>query len=298
MPTRTSRADSRELSLAHRGEMDQLVRSARARYESGKGRLDDVLRAEAERARTLSDLAGFEAETLAARARLAALMGRATAALADTLAPLSGASLPDDPARLVELVNDDHPRLRELRAQADRYRLAARASRRMLWPDLQMGLSYGIRGPVMGVARDNMWSARLGFMLPVFASQRELAMGSEMDAMARAAEDDLSAATLELDQQTRGLHASALSAQRSVSLFADTVVPTERRAVAASWSAYEAGATDLWRVFEATHTLYGEEVALIRARQELSRTEARLLAVTAHGDLFGMTLPETRRSAR
>ena len=285
-------------SLAHRGEMDRLVHSARARYDSGNGRLDDVLRAEAEQARTLSDLAAFEAEERGARARLAALMGREAAALADSLEPPPATSPPEDPAAIIALVNESHPRLRELRAQVDRYRLAARAARRMLWPDLQIGMSYGIRQPIMGIPQDNMWSATLGFMLPIFAKQRELAEGSEMDAMARASESDLRAATLDLDQQARSVHASARSDQRTVVLLADTVVVTQRRAVAASWSAYNAGATDLWRVFEATHALYNEEVALVRARQDLARTEARLLTITARGDLFGLTLPEIRRSDR
>ena len=74
-------------SQSHRGEMDQLVRSARARYESGNGRLDDMLRAEAEQAKTLADLASYEAEANGARARLAALLGREGAAMADSLAP-------------------------------------------------------------------------------------------------------------------------------------------------------------------------------------------------------------------
>lgn len=119
-----------------------------------------------------------------------------------------------------------------------------------------------------------------------------------MDAMARASESELRAAQLDLDQQIVSLYANARANARIVSLLADTVVVTQRRAVAASWSAYDAGATDLWRVFEATHALYGEEVVLIRARQDLTRTEARLLAVTADGEPFGLTLPEIQRSER
>jgi outer membrane protein TolC len=284
-------------SLGHRGEMEQLVRSARARYESGNGRLDDVLRAEAEQARTLADLAGYQAEERAARARLAALMGRDGALLPDTLAPPPTIVLPDG-ATILARVHASHPRLRELRAEVDRYRLAASAARRTLWPDLETRFSYGIRRRVMGVAQDNMWSATVGFMLPVFAGQRELAEGAGMDAMARASESDLRAAALDLDQQTLSLEASAQSSRRAISLLADTVVVTQQRAVAASWSAYGAGTTDLWRVFEASHALYDDEIALARARQDLARTEARLLAVTASGDLFGLTLPRIERNER
>jgi outer membrane protein len=287
-----------DLSRAHRGEMDRLVRSARARYDSGRGRLDDVLRAEAEQARTLSDLATFGAEAEAARARLAVLMGREAGAITDSLAPLPAVSLPEDSFRLESAVTERHPRLRELRARTDRYRLAAQAARRMAWPDLQVGLSYGMRRPIDGVPQDDMWSATVGFMVPLFAKQRELSEGAEMDAMARASENELRAARLDLDQQILSLYANARANARTVSLLADTVVVTQRRAVAASWSAYDAGATDLWRVFEATHALYGEEVVLVRARQDLARTEARLLDATAGGGPFGLNLPEIQRSER
>lgn len=287
-----------DLSRTHRGEMDRLVRSARSRYDSGRGRLDDVLRAEAEQARTLSDLAGFDAESHGARARLAALMGREGATLTDLLDPPPATSLPAETTSITALLNENHPRLRELRSQMNRYRLAARAARRMVWPDLQVGVSYGMRRPIDGVAQDNMWTATVGFMLPLFAKQREFSEGAEMDAMARASESELRAATLDLDQQTRGLYASARGDARTVSLLADTVVTTQRRAVEASWSAYDAGATDLWRVFEATHSLYSEEVALTRARQDLTRAQAKLLSVTARGDLFGLTLPDIQRSER
>ncbi|MFI5372218.1 MAG: TolC family protein [Candidatus Eisenbacteria bacterium] len=286
------------LSQGHRGEMDRLVRSARARYDSGNGRLDDLLRAEAEQARTLADAAAFDSETEGARARLAALMGRPGAALPDTLEPPPTPMPPADPAAILAVMNDQHPRLRELRFQRDRYQLAARAARRTEWPDLQLGASYGFREPIMGVPQQNMWSATVGFMLPIFAGSTQEPEAAEMDAMARAAEAELSAAILELSQQARGLHATARADARTVALLADTVVVTQRRAVEASQSAYDAGVSDLWRVFEAEHALYGEEIALIRARQDLARTTAKLLAVTARGDLLGVTLPEIKRSER
>jgi outer membrane protein TolC len=116
--------------------------------------------------------------------------------------------------------------------------------------------------------------------------------------MARSSQYELRATTLELDQQVRGLHATASADARSISLLADTVVVTQRRAVAASLSAYDAGSADLWRVFEATHELYNEEVVLMRTRQDLTRNQAQLLAVTARADLFGLNLPAVERSER
>lgn len=283
-------------ALAHQGEMDRLVRSARVRYESGNGRLEDVLRAQAEQARTLSDLVSFQAEARGAQARLDALRGRISGGSTDSLAPPPSARVPDEPTPWLAAVATTHPRLRELQAQVDRYQLAGRAARRMAWPDVELKASYGVREPIDGVAQDNMWSATAELMLPIFAGQREQSEGAEMDAMARASENELHAATLDLTQQILTLHATAVADQRTLTLLADTVVVTTRRAVEASWSSYSAGSADLWRVFEVTHSLYGEEIALTRARQDLVRTEAKLLSLTARGDLLGVTLPEIQRT--
>src|SRR5204863_612521 len=63
------------LADSHRGIVDRLVESARARYESGNGRLEEMLGAEAERARALVDLANFGGERRSAEAQLDALRG-------------------------------------------------------------------------------------------------------------------------------------------------------------------------------------------------------------------------------
>ena len=67
-------------------------------------------------------------------------------------------------------------------------------------------------------------------------------------------------------------------------------VAARRRAVDAAWVSYAAGATDLWRVLEVSHSLYADEVALARARRDLVRTEARLVALTGRTDLLGVPL--------
>jgi cobalt-zinc-cadmium efflux system outer membrane protein len=285
-------------AVAHQSDADRLVRSAQVRYESGNGRLEDFLRAQSERAQSLSDLIGFQAEARGARARLAAVMGRDPSGFADSLAAPPSAPVPDQPAAWLAAVGDSHPRLRELQAQVDRYHLGARASRRTAWPDLELRGSYGFREPIYGMEQDDLWSATVGFTLPLFARSGELSEGKELEAMARSYEAERRAAALDLQQQVLATHALALADQRTVTLLADTVLATQRRAVEASWGSYSAGASDLWRVLEATHSLYGQDIALIRARQDLARTEARLLAITARGDLIDLTLPESPRNER
>jgi len=143
-----------------------------------------------------------------------------------------------------------------------------------------------------------MWSASVGFMVPIFAGQREFSEGAEMDAMARASEAERRAAELDLRQRVAETYAVAVAAQRTVRLYADTVVTVEERAVDASWVSYSTGSTDLWRVLEATHALYTEVIALARARQDLMHAQARMLSLTGRADLLGIALPEAEETRR
>jgi outer membrane protein TolC len=285
---------------AHGAVMEHMILSARARYESGNGRLEDILRAQAEQARTLADLASFQAEERGARARLDALRGVMPGAAADSLAPPPDVAIPPEPDAWLAAVVPSHPRLREQQAKVDRYRLSARAARRMTWPDLELRGSYGWRQTLAGSAhggpleQDNTFSATVGLMLPIFAGSRERSEAAGMDAMARASEAERTAAELDLRAEVAAVHATAAAARRTVGLLADTVVTTQRRASDASWVSYRAGTTDLWRVFESTHALYSEEIALVRARQELAGAEAQMLSLTGRGDLLGVVLPTIR----
>jgi outer membrane protein TolC len=282
---------------SHRGIMDRLVRSARARYEATTGRLDEVLRAEAERARIMADRVSFAAEALAARARLDALRG---------VAPGSDEPLAELP-RLADSVlaeplgvpGVEHPRLLALAAEAAARRASAAAVRRSTWPDLELRGTYGLREPLEGGReQDDMFGVMAGLSLPIFAASRQGAEAAELEAMAREAQAEGRAAELELRERAAGLDAAIAAGVRTIHLLADTVVVTQQRAVDASWSAYSAGTTDLWRVFEASHGLYGEEVALIRARQSLARDQARRLALMAHGEGWGVRVPAYERSRR
>jgi outer membrane protein TolC len=292
---RASRAE------AHRALMDRLVQAARARYESARGRLEDVLRAEAERGRLLADVANFRAEERAARARLDALRGGPVPS-GGALATPPRAAVPEDGQVWLAAVTADQPRLRELEARAESYRLGGASARRWAWPDLELRGFWGLRGALAdgsstahgGPAvedQDDMFSATVAFKVPLFAGQREIAEGREMDAMARVAEAERWQALLALRQEVTEAHAMALAAQQAAALLADTVLVVQRRALDASWAAYGSGASDMWRALEAAHALYGEEIALERTREGLAGAQGRLIALTGRGDLVGVSLP-------
>jgi outer membrane protein TolC len=284
-------ADLARCADDHRQAMDALVASARARYASGRARYDDVLAAEAERARSFADLATWRGEERGARARLDALRGRAPGGAPEPLAPPPDPPDGDDGWRLG--VNGEHPWLRAASASERRWTLAARAARRMAWPDLELRGSYGVRDAVdhTGLPADNMFSVTAAVMLPLFARSRERAEGREMDAMARAATAERRAAELDLRARIEQALAERAAARSSVSLLADTVLVAQRAAYESAQRAYASGLADLSRVLDAEHALYAQETALVRARQQAARSTAMLVSLAARADLVGLSLP-------
>lgn len=272
----------------HRATMDRMSAAAKARYESGGGRLEDVLRVESERARIEADAVAFDAEERTARARLAELRGLGGDGLEDTLAAPTGAVAADSVAAWSEVIAA-HPRVRVKSERERAGRDAARAMRRMVWPDLTLRASYGFRSTLdNGMAQDDMWSAGVGIMLPIGTGSRQGAEAAEMDAMADAARSDRQSEALALERELRSLRVQARAAARTATLLADTVAVADRRVLAAAWSSFEVGRADLAGVFDAAHALYAEEIDVTRAWQDHARTLARLLAISARGELVGL----------
>ena len=283
----------------HGDVMTRMVAAGRARYEAGRGRLDDLLRAEAERARVLGDAVRFQAEELAARARLDALRGLTPGGTSEPLdAPAGGLVADADPAWAG--LADVHPRVRAAGEREAARRASAQAMNRMGWPELTVRASYGFREDLQGgaVMQDNMWSAGVGVMLPIGNDRRQGAEAAEMSAMADAAASEKRAETLAIRAELEALRARARADQRTVRLLADTVLVAQRRALAASWSAYETGSTDLAGVLDAAHASYTQELEAVRTHEDLALTLARLLVMSARPALVGLELPAPDASRR
>lgn len=288
----------------HRGVMDRMAAAARARYESGRGRLDDLMRTEAERARVVGDAAMFAAEERAARARLDALRGREPGGPADSLsAPPE--FLAGDAAIAWGDVVAAHPRVRAAGEREAARRGQAAAMRRMGWPELTLRAQWQFRSDLVDPAgghgtipNEDMWSAGVGIMLPIGIGSRQGAEAQEMTSMADAAAAERRATSLALGAEITALRERIAASRRMTTLLADTVLVAQRRALAAAWSGYEAGSGDLSGVLAAAHASYTEELDLARAREALAASLAELLAVTARPDLFALRVPHWSPTGR
>jgi outer membrane protein TolC len=279
-----------EVARDETATMDRMAAAARARYESGRGRLEEILRVEASRVGVQADLAGFEAERAAALAELAAFRGRMSDSVEFDLEEPWGALAPDTSAVWGRVLTQ-HPRLEAIRERESAARSGEASARRMAWPMLVLRASYSTRSalePMTGMPAEDMWGAGVGLELPIGVGGREGAMAREMSNMAEASAAERRAEELAIARDLTALRAQARAAARTKTLYADTLVVIERKALAAAWSAYEAGKIDLVSVFEAAHSLYTEQLQASRAGQSFADALARLLAASGSPELVGL----------
>jgi outer membrane protein TolC len=222
--------------------LQDLQRTAEAMYRVGEGRQADVLRAHVEVARMTEDTLRMSAMRRALQVRLNALRNRSPDVdVGAALLPTFPEALPTLDA-LSTTATRERPMLRAGEHAVSAADAGMRLARRELWPDLTLGVQLGQRSGAMG--RERMASLMFGATLPFFASQRQLRMREEAQAMRTMARAELDAMRTETIGRLAELQANLTSTRNLLALYRLTVLPQAEAAVTSSLAAYRAGSVD------------------------------------------------------
>jgi outer membrane protein TolC len=200
----------------------QIADAAALKIASSTGSQSDLLRARIEleqwNAKLVSNAANIETK----RANLAYAVGRSDAS------SLHDPALPDSlPTELTPAFGyaqsaiDSTPEVRKAKYDSIAAKNESRRAKLDYWPDITIGLTYGIRGylrtmsidhntgaAVAGRAKqDNMISLELTAPVPIFYRNNQRARVSELEAMKRGRADDYNRAVLAKEQELRTIYA-------------------------------------------------------------------------------------------
>lgn len=266
----------------------ELSSVATAMYAVGSVPQSDVVRSQAALTRMQQEIEEMRLQRVRAAAALNAAMGRPadapialTAQHPDTahhaaLRPLATAPLPPL-AALMQWADSNSPELAAGRAMVTGARAGQALARRMIWPELSLGLSYAQRSPVAGMGGDDMVSAMVGFSVPLFAGSRQLRMREEAGYMREQAESELAAMRLELQSMVLGMREEAETARRLLERVAGTLIPQAVSAYEAALAAYRVGQVDFMTVLDA-------RMELLNYQHDVHRYEAMYGAAVAEVD--------------
>jgi cobalt-zinc-cadmium efflux system outer membrane protein len=243
------------------GALRDLVGISSAMYAVGSTSQADVLRAQLAVTRMQQDIADMDLQRVTAAAALNGLLGRDPEARivlrpgaahelhgGEVMALEMPALPPVD--SLLQWADSGNIEIAALRSGVAAARANEDAARRMLLPDLTVGLSYGQR-----TGSNDMVSAMVGVSVPVFARSRQLKMREESRAMREMAEGEIAAMRLSIRTELVTARAEAETARRQVTLYTGTLVPQAAAVYEASLTAYRVGRVDFMAVLDARMAL-------------------------------------------
>ena len=265
------------------GVLRDLAAIASSMYAVGSVTQADAIRAQLAITRMQQEIADMELQRFAAASALNAVLGRPGET---PIVPRSASEheahggevltleMPPPPPldSLVAAAEEGNPGLAAERSSIAAAQANESAVRRMIYPDLGLGVSYGQRP-----GSNDMVSAMVSVTVPVFARSRQLRMRDEARAMRSAAEQGLSAMRVEVRSELATARAEAETARRQVALYTGTLAPQAAATYEASLAAYRVGRVDFLMLLDA-------RMAQLTYERDVHRFEAMYGAAIADID--------------
>ena len=255
-----------------------LVASARARYESGEGTLENVLKAQTELTAIEADLAMSRQERRGTEAALAASVGRRSEASfgpARDLPPI----VPPDRETVETRAVAISPELRVLEARADTETRRVDLARRNQKPDLMYGAGYANRGGL-----DPMIMGMVGVRLPLYRAHKQAQAVAQKEFELEAAQFDLERGRNDVTARVRDLFAQFERATALAPLYSDGLIPQARSTLDAAAGSYAAGKTEFLALLDDALKALRYEIEYERQRVEA------LQALTGLEEITGLEL--------
>jgi cobalt-zinc-cadmium efflux system outer membrane protein len=259
--------------------VDDLTKVAEARYRSG-GTQQDVLRARLEADRLEDQLIGLTKQKQVAQADLAALVQQPVTLRIEPTEDLGLADVPRQLDDLIALAEQCNPELAGLVWEIQRDRQKQRLACLQQYPDLQVGMSWGlvnddhkVLSPVAN-GHDQI-SVNVGTTLPIWHRK--------INAGVREAANRTTSTALRLDAQRDALHgklrrllaqADAFTEQRDI--YENRIIPRSEDTLKLSIADYRGKRTDFYSLIETYRELLTFETQLARIEASLAGTVAQI----------------------
>ncbi len=266
----------REITDEFRGHLIQHEEIARARYSTGVGLGQAVVKLQAEITRIERELLNLEARWVALTAQLNGLRDR------EASAPLPAARLPEadevplDARALVERALDSRPELAAAEARISRAETLIRLAERGYRPDFRVGLTYTVvdaRDDAPGRLQpppgngDDVFGLQGGITLPIW--RKKLAAGVEeaveIEIAAREARRDVVAG---IEAAIGDLAQRVPLTWRQLRLVEDLLIVQAEESLESAQAGYITGTLNALDLLDAEHVLFGAQTAAARSRAD------------------------------
>ncbi|MXZ39586.1 MAG: TolC family protein [Holophagales bacterium] len=268
---------SRETAATFLEHLIQHEEVAQARYATGVGSTQAVLKLQAEITRAERALVDLDLGEAALRARVNSLRDRPVAT------PVTRGSFPVaieeaalEAGKLAALARSSRPELRAAAAGLARADTLERLARMASKPDFNVGVTYTLVTPRDDEAArllapagngNDVFGVRGGITLPLRRRSRAAAVQEALDLRSHAV-DERRAAELTVESEVGDLTQRLPLAWRRLRLLEDLLIVQAEEALESAEAGYIAGSLNTLDLFDAEHVLFEAQTATDRARAD------------------------------
>jgi outer membrane protein TolC len=250
----------------HVARAEELLRAARARYETGSAGQHEILRLEVLRDRLRDDLGEFARNDRELGAALARTLSRPADAVFATPRQLEPTPVSGNPADWVALARDRRPELKRLEESVRTAEAAAELARVDAIPDLTLWLRYRVR--TVDTALDSgtdQVAAGVSVPIPWGSWKRSRAEHGAQLASARGSRARHAAEFDRIESQLTAIHARWSRAFEQAAVYSTALTPSARAALETSLADYTVGRASFATLYEAEVDLLELEKTLLAA---------------------------------
>ncbi|NQY26205.1 MAG: TolC family protein [Piscirickettsiaceae bacterium] len=269
----------------------QFISIAQTKYKVGQGLQQDVLLAQLELSKLIDRDIQFVSMQKQESARLNALLNQTTdkAVNLPKLSEINIALLSLKPAStLFDLAKINRPALAEQRLIIDAATARKELAERDLFPDFNVGASYGFRQGNMpnGNDRADFLSLKIGINIPLFAESKQKMAISQRHSEMKQQQYALQDKWLTIQAELTVIIADYERAKQQVSLFKTGIVPQAQQTVASMLAGYQVNKVDFLNLVQAQITLYNYQTNLWQTISEAKSAQARLIATVGEDNIY------------
>jgi outer membrane protein TolC len=282
---------SLEIVEANLKLLRQFVVIAQTKYNVGDGLQQDVLLAQLELSRLLSQQIEIRSKRRVQAAQLNALMGIAANKPVNLPAkmPSSLPAIASDDA-LYELALEYRPLLANQRNNLAAARSRLKLANRDYYPDFKVGLNYGFRSgdnpPNIGGARDDLLSLMFSMSVPLYANTKQDRAVAQRSNELTMRHYSLQDAITSIQSAITDTSSEYTRAKEQFDLFRTGIVPQARLTVDSMLSGYKVSRVDFLNLVRAQITLFNYEIQYWKALTEANQALAQLAASVGEENIY------------
>lgn len=248
-------------------EYQRLLRNfqsvAERKYATGTGIQANILKAKVEISSIEERRLNFDRMRVGAAARLNALLAREQSTPVGFVGAIDSTLFEAGEAELIQKAIEERQELNSAEAMIQKSEYAISLSKRNYWPDLNFSLTYITIPSGRTLAPDNgkdAWSINAGINLPIWLGRRNAAV-DEAQAMLVSNREHYENLKNEVAAEIKDLLARLKTAERTINLYAEQLIPDAERTLRSVLASYQTGTLDFLSLLDSERLLLGFRLA-------------------------------------